>query len=410
VRALVLWSLVPVLLVVGFVLLRAAQPAPAPPRAPNRSTVATTTAADADVNERTLADALRALKTSYSVRGAARGEALKEATAKLEVLAYATPKDPRVPFFRGIVAILAHDENAARDQLGLLGTISTVGRTDLRYLYLSAVVLIEFEPKKTKQAIGLLRTLRSEAPEFEPELVDRALWSALMRAAASSNVADADAAIAHARDAVALARNDPERLLFARHSLAELYERAQRLPESEELWRMLVRETQGAPVPLYGLASILAIQARYEEAAAEFTKVLAFVDEAPVTFHSLREARMRRANCYRLLGRSEDARADLEKYVQQHPDDHRGLYWFAILRLDHFDDPAGARPLLEKAYQMAPYCEPYQRSLVALYDARLAEPAKAEALRAEIESRKAEFEAIRRRLEREPNEGSYVCQ
>jgi len=212
-------------------------------------------------------------------------------------------------------------------------------------------------------------------------------------------------------EALALAGDDPRLVAATRRLLAHTYARAQRFPEAEDLWRKMVEATGGRDVDsVSGLANTLSMQDRFEEAVVEFTRVLTLLEQGAMYGNvGVPEARLRRGNCYRLLGRLDDARADLERYVQGHPDDHRGVHWLGMLWFDGYEDAAKAVPYFERAYRAAPWCEVYGTLLLQVYELRIPNPEKAASLRREMAANTDAHKKKMEALGKESRDGVSIC-
>lgn len=368
-------------------------------------------AADAPLDPDALA-ASRALKEADAPPSPAQSRALDTAIQKLDQLVAREPQNAEYVFYRGIAATMARDESGSSQFLGRLATVSPLKERDARFVYLKAIGLLAFQASKPDPAVRLLQVLRAEAPTFMPEPVNRALHRALMQASVvRSEPQSRDEAVKLMLEAVALVRTDPRLLAQTQRVLARTYIRAQRFHEAEEIWRSLVEQHGERDVDaMSGLANTIAMQDRFDEAVVAFTQVLGLLERGAIAGDAgVPEARLRRGNCYRLLGRLDEARADLERYVAEHPDDHRGVHWLGMLWFDGHDDPAKALPYLERSYRAAPWCEVYGRVLLQLYEVRMPDPAKAASLRREMEANASAHQAKMAALAKESRDGVSIC-
>lgn len=358
------------------------------------------------------AAASRALKEADAPASPAQSRALNTAIAKLDTLVAREPKNVEYLFYRGIAATMALDEGTAQQYLGRVATASPLKERDARFVYLKAIGLLAFQSAKPDAAVRLLQLLRAEAPTFMPEPVTRALHRALLQAAVvRSEPQFRDEAAKLVLEAAALVRNDPRQLAQTQRILARTYVRAERFHEAEEIWRALVEQHGERDVDaMSGLANTIAMQDRFPEAIVAFTKVIELLERGAVPGDAgVPEARLRRGNCYRLMGQLEEARADLERYVREHPDDHRGVHWLGMLWFDGYEDPAKALPFLERAYRAAPWCEVYGRVLLQVYEVRIPDPEKAASLRREMEANAAAHQAKMAQLAKESRDGVSIC-
>jgi tetratricopeptide (TPR) repeat protein len=373
--------------------------------------VETSTPRDAAVEER-LQRAVALLKGADEREGPDRTARAKEAGAILQELEQSGPRDADVVFWRGIAASYAGDGPVARAALERLVTIVPARSAQAKYL--QAVMLLLTEPKKPEQAVRLLRGLPSSAPKFLPEAV-RATTYVALRASAEKSLAERspDAAIEALNEAKRLAKDIPGQLLDTRMFIARALALSHRYVESQEEWERLHQETKGeVPGIEFGLATVHAGQNDWSGAVVAFTRTLELVDREKVqtqALRSLREALLRRGNAYRLLGEHEKARADLERYVAEFPDDSRGHYWLGFFRLDALEDAKGAREELERARTLAPYCDETLVKLLQLYEVALPDADRAKALRATLEDGAKERAQAREEAARRRGDGSDPC-
>ncbi len=245
-----------------------------------------------------------------------------------------------------------------------------------------------------------------------PEPVRRALHRALVQASITRTEPQRrDEAARLMEEALALVGDDPHLLPSTRRLLALTYARAQRFPEAEDLWRKMVEAAGGRDVDaISGLANTLSMQDRFDEAVVEFTRVLTLLEQGAMYGNAgVPEARLRRGNCYRLLGRLEEARVDLERYVAEHPDDHRGIHWLGMLWFDGYEDAAKAVPFFERAYRAAPWCEVYGTLLLQVYELRILDPERAASLRREMAANADAHKKKMEALGKESRDGISIC-
>lgn len=371
-----------------------------------------TTHADDEAAAKALQAALVDLKAADAA-GPEAVAARRRAEAALEALIVARPSDPVPVFWRGAAALLARDRATVDAAVGRIATASKSGVNDPRVTYLKAVSLVELDPPRPDLGLRLLRTLRAEWPSFEPQLVEGALFRALVSAAvARPEPRYLEESIRWALEAEKLTEHQPIRRIGARRLLAQLYERASRFPEAEETWAALIEETEGElPEALFGYGNVLARQNQWERAVEVFSRLVDSPSLAKVPPTSVvHEARMRRGNCLRLLGRNDDAKADLERYLADHPDDHRGAYWLGMLWLDGYDDPGRAATWFEKALAAAPWCDGYADVLLQIFEVRKPDAEKAAVIRRDRDAHAEEHRKTRERLMRERRDGTYLCQ
>lgn len=367
-----------------------------------------------EFSEVRLENALRHLKAADTATGTDKTDHLFEAAQLLDALEGESPKDDQLPFWRGIVAAMAGEAAAANAALLRLAAANPQGQRSPYYLYLKAMVILQFEEAKPERAVDILRGLRSQAPSFMPEPVARALYRALLAHAVSLEPWQADKSVLAVQEAIPLARGDRARTFEVHRMLAKAYGRAARYQEAEGEWQSLVKQTDGKVADFqFGLANAYAAQNLWDKAIEHFTIVLDMVAKSkstPSSEPTLKEARMRRGNCYKLLGKNAEAQADLEAYVAMAPEDHRGLYWLGSFYLDPLDEPDKAGPLLERARMIAPYCDAYLRMLLNFYEVRKPDPAKAQALREELEKGLKDRKATREKMGKEHRDGGFICE
>lgn len=411
-RTLPVLSLATVALLAGFVFWRARGSDPERPPAPDAVPDPGVVAPESGPSDPELIAAQLALKEADRTTGPMQSRALEAAIRGFDALIAKRPGSLELHFQRGIAATMAQDQPAAAAHLARLATLSPMKDRDARYVYLQAIGILAFDPSKPDKAVRLLRTLRAEVPTFLAEPVRLALHRALLQASvARSDPRLRDEAVRFAEEALALVRDDDRLRRMTQRLLARSYTRSAQFHEAEEIWHELDAEAGGKDVDVVsGLANTLAMQDRFEDAAEAFTKVLALLD-AGALYHdaSVTEARLRRGNCYRLLGRLDAARADLELFLQQHPDDHRAVHWVGMLWFDGYDEPAKALPYLERAYRAAPWCEVYGTVLLQLYEIRLPDPEKAASLRREMADNAEAHRAKIEELSKENRDGVSIC-
>jgi tetratricopeptide (TPR) repeat protein len=363
--------------------------------------------------EARLHDAVVLIQQADEREGEERLARAREAGTILADLDRQHPRDKDVVFWRGIAAAYRGDAGEARASLQRLGELFGSARAAYP-TYLQALILLLTEPKRPSEAVRLLRGLPSRAPWFLPNQVRTTTYLAL-RANAEKllNERSPDTAIETLNEAKALVKNDPARLLDTRMFLARALSISHRFVESQEEWEALSRETKGqVPGIEFGLATVHAGQNDWPGAIRAFTRVLELVDREKVQtkgLRALREALLRRGNAYRLTGENDKAKADLEAYVQEFPDDSRGWYWLGFFRFESLEDPPGAREALERSRALAPYCESTLRKLLQLYEVALPDAAKAKVIREEIENGAKERGRLREEATKRRGDGADVC-
>ena len=322
--------------------------------------------------------------------------------------------DPVVPFWRGVIEVLSHKEADAQAAYGRLVALAPGGTKDQRACYLRSIHVLEFDPVHAAESVLTLRALKAQAPTFMTEPVDRALFRALILFHfAQIDRGETDRAVDSVKEALLLAGRHSELVLEARRALAYSYGNANRWLESEKAWRELVELSKGAMgVPRYHLAGALAVQSKVAEAEVEYTAVLDLIAKGRKPAQDLpllRESRLRRGNCRRLLGNYAGALEDIETYLGEVPDDYRAEYWLAVVLIDGFEKPAQAEPHLLKAYAVAPFCDNYLHLLVKLYEILLPNPEKAAPLRKKYDTEQKERTAERERRVKAGIYDGFVC-
>jgi tetratricopeptide (TPR) repeat protein len=346
----------------------------------------------------------------------ARAAKAREAVAKIVEAERSRTGDPaELAFWRGLAGVTAKDEREAKAALDRVRSTSRLGSRDSRAYYLHARVLIAFEPDRLDVAVRRLRTLRSQAPEFMTEPVERALFDALrIQAAKHVNRRDADGGVSLLQEAVTLTRTDPAKRIDARRELVRALGRAGRWMESRDEATALLELSKGRSLPdRYMLAVAHAAQNQWSPAVEHYSAVVAAIDAGTVPEPGatvLREAILRRGNARRYLGDLPGAKADLERYVRELPDDGRGHYWLGMHYLDGLVDPKGALPHLERARALLPYCEDSLRALLMIYEVQVPDEAKAKALRKEIEEGAEARKKERERVAKDRTNESGICQ
>jgi tetratricopeptide (TPR) repeat protein len=394
--------------VAGWLALRSARERPA------GETGATTKAVDPELDRRLLEAALL-VKAADDSEGPARKARAKQAAEILVALERDHPEDPEIPYWRGFAAVLGEDPEAAKAALERVKAKSPDrGRAPAAALLQASIWLI-FEPDKLEAAVRTLKGLPSRAPSFRPQEVAAATYKALrMWATRSLKDRNGDSALRALEDAKKLVTDDPVRLFDTRVAIASALGWNGRWVEAQEAWLALEKETEGKnPDVEMGLADAYAIQNNNAEAAARMTRVLELIgtgDAVPPRYRVLREALLRRGNAYRLLQRGTEAKADLEAYVAQFPEDGRGYYWLGVLRLDVLEDPAGARSALEKARSLSPWCDQYLRTLLQVYEVAAPDAEKAAALREEIDKGTAARAKRREEIQKARGDLRNLCE
>ena len=302
--------------------------------------------------------------------------------------------------------------NAAYDRVCVL---APAGARNSQALYLRAIHVLEFDADHSADAVRKLRTARAQSPEFMAEPVTRALFRALVNVhGVQSRNGDYSKAIDSLRDALRLVDPKSELGTSARRAIAYAFGRAGEWPDSERMWQELVQESKGElGEPLYGLAASYAAQNRWADADAEYTRVIELIEKLgnlPPPLLTLREAWLRRGNCRRLLERFDDARADLEQYLKLVPDDHRAQYWLGVVWNEGLQKPDVAIAIWEKARAAAPWCDNYTKTLLAVYETSLPDPARAKALRDDLAANKTAHEDERSRRGLAGERGGLVCE
>ena len=365
--------------------------------------------------ERRLGEAMLLIKAADEAEGPTCKTRASEAAEILDALERDHPDEPEVPYWRGFAAIFADDADAARSALERVKAKSPDhGRAPGATLLQASIWLI-FEPKRLEATLRTLKGLPSRAPGFRPQEVAAATYKALrLWATRCLQERNGESALRALEEARKLVADDPVRLLDTRISLAHALGRNVRWLESQEEWLALEKETGGKnPEVEMGLADAYAIQNNNVEAAARLTRVLDLIGSGanvPPRYRVLREALLRRGNAYRLLQKGPEAKADLEAYAAEFPEDSRGLYWLGVLRLDMLDDPAGARSALEKARSLSPWCDQYLRTLLQVYEVSAPDAEKAKALREEIDKGKADRARRREEIQKERADPRSLCE
>ncbi|HVG94856.1 MAG TPA: tetratricopeptide repeat protein [Planctomycetota bacterium] len=365
--------------------------------------------------EDSLQEAANNLKAADGAVGHQREIAIEAARRRLRDLTLEAPRDPRVAFWSGMGAVFAKDEQGARADHSRMRTLPGVTARDPAWRYLGAMIVLEFEPQKPEPALRALRALQAEAPRYMPEPVDRAVYRALLQTAVVRvEPREAESVVQLVKEAVERAKDDPVRAVESRRMLAYAYSRAGRYVEAQEQWEWLVERSEGQAADfLAGLGNGLAMQNQWERAVEAFGRALVLRAKGQamrMDDPALDEILLRRGNCYRLLGRTDLARADFEAHLATHPEDHRAMYWLGTLFLDPLDEPERARDHLEKARALAPYCDSYLRLLLQVYEMRQPDAAKAADLRKVIEEGADARKKERERMGKEHREGRFICE
>jgi tetratricopeptide (TPR) repeat protein len=322
------------------------------------------------------------------------------------------PADPDVVLWRGMAAMFQGKEADARAAAARLRTKTPYAGREPRLHFLNAWLVMRFggEPqdalRELRQAekLGEADADRRGIPRNVPargrmflgghpptELYDRSLYRVLRALAETlTRNRQADAAVQALREAARLAREWPVEGVTTRRDLAYTYQRAMRWIEAEDEWRALVDQYPGIADFRFGLGNAHAAQLEYEPAEREFAEVLRLIEAGKVPPQDrlkLIEARLRRANALRNLGRADEAKAEMERYVGEMPDDGRARYWLGMLYFDSLDRPDDAVPHFEAAHRLLPFCEEPLLELLRLFTATGAE-GKAADVRREIEEKK----------------------
>ncbi len=341
-------------------------------------------------------------------------DAIALARAKAHAIETNHGDDANVPFWRGIIEIMAHREADAQAAYGRLCSLAPLGAKDQRACYLRSIHVIEFDPAHAAESVVTLRAIKAQAPTFMPEPVDRALFRALILFHfAQIEKGENDRAVDSCKEAIAVAGKHSELVMEGKRALAYTFGNANRWFEAEKAWRELVDLSKGGMgVPRYHLAGALAVQSKMAEAEAEYTAVLDLVakgrepaEDVPL----LSESRLRRGNCRRVLGKYPEALDDIETYLREVPTDYRAEYWLAVVLIDGFNKPAEAEPHLLKAYDAAPFCDNYLHLLVKLYEILAPDPAKAAPLRRKYDTEKDARTAERERRVKAGVYDGFVC-
>jgi tetratricopeptide (TPR) repeat protein len=347
---------------------------------------------------------------------AARTAKAKEAIAKIVDVERARSGDPpELAFWRGLAAVLAGDDRETRSALERLRSTAKGGRRDARAMYLNARGVLAFETDKIDTALRLLRTLKSQAPQFMSEPVEVTLFESL-RVAAGRHLSkrDPDGAASLLKEAVGLQRVESALRVDARRELARALGRAGRWMESRDEAAALLDLSKGTSLPdRYMVAVAHAAQHQWAPAVEHYSAVVAAIDSGIVSEPGasvLREAVLRRGNARRYLGDLEGAKADLERYVREVPDDGRGHYWLGNYYLDGLDDAKAAIPHFERARALLPWCEDPLRALVRVHEIQVPDPEKVAALKKELEEGAEARKKERERVAKERTNESSLCQ
>jgi tetratricopeptide (TPR) repeat protein len=340
----------------------------------------------------------------------------KAAIAKITEAERARAGEPaELAFWRGVAAVLARDEREATSAFERLRSTSRLGKRDSRAYYLHAKVLIAFEEQKLEVALRNLRILKAQAPQFMPEPVELALFEGLRRQAARHvDKRDPEGGVMLLQEAVRLTRVDLASRIDARRELVRALERSGRWIEARDEASALVDLSKGKSLPdRYMLAVTYAAQNQWTPAIENYSAVVAALDAGSVPEPAagvLREAILRRGNARRYLGDLTGAKADLDRYISEVPEDGRGHFWLGMYYLDGLSDPSAAIPHLEKARALLPYCDDPLRTLLMIYEIQVPDAEKAKALRAEIEEKAEERMKGRERRAKELTVETGICQ
>ena len=342
-------------------------------------------------------------------------EKIREAIGLLAKAESLSPTSADVAFWRGMACVMAKDRPAAQVAIHDVRERSPRGDQDARVHYLQAMSMLAFaEPPL--DALKQTRIARSLAPRWMPELVDLATCRALKRVAIDLlDTNKPDQAIQALKEAVGLVRQNPTEVLEMRRLLVQGYGRAARFLEAEEEAKALLTERrENLDVAEFHLlyAQTLLEQKKWEAAAPEYSEVLRLLAAHRVPISDawrLEIARLRLGDCLRYTGHVEDGVREVEAYVAAHPEDARGHYVLGEVCFDALDEPERAIAAWERARSLAPWCEEPLMALLRVYEVAKHDPAKAKALKDEIESGKEARRKERARQAALHSDGSLVC-
>ena len=156
-------------------------------------------------------------------------------------------------------------------------------------------------------------------------------------------------------DAAAINPHDGE----AQYQIGLIMQQRRRYTEAVERFRAAIAIDPTETDAQFQLGRIAYSQKRYEEALGFFLTALK-QDEK----HSQSEAHRESGATYLALGRCEEARHELEIYVERRPYDPQGLYWNGRVR-EESGDKAGARDMYQQAVEAARTAPRYRRRFVA---------------------------------------------
>ena len=153
----------------------------------------------------------------------------------------------------------------------------------------------------------------------------------------------------------ALADLQPEQTRF-RLVLAQVKEQLGDLPGAEGAYRTLLESDPAELLALQGLVSLLVQQNRADEAVSEVQNTLAIADElntGEVEVIPIKPVRFLLAQIYTVVQRWDEAIAIYDKALAEDSNDFRPVLGKAIAFLEQ-GDSEGAKPLFERAYELAP--------------------------------------------------------
>jgi hypothetical protein len=189
---------------------------------------------------------------------------------------------------------------------------------------------------------GALQALL-EACRLDPEPLER--WSALERVAEAAG--DDETRIVALEKIVTRVRTDGRPTVLKR--LARAHERRGDLQIAEQTWQSVLALDSEDEEADQGIQSIIVARGDYEELARHLAQRAERLKSSPDKREMLRAVRLRRAAILeQRLGRSQDAREELELLLREWPDSVGALRYLADL-LDRQSDFAGSVALWRRA-------------------------------------------------------------
>jgi len=342
--------------------------------------------AHADVYENQVNKGMEYLEAAEKAYHAANRERQRELAYKAEKLFRAAtsirPRDTRAYFLGCLAASLAEDLERGQYWLKEFSQRSAYGKSDPDIYFLRAY-LSYFGGKHPDAAIRYLETMYGLNARARARERDTIWYAALLMSADQlARKSDWDNALHRLKEAerIAQKRGWRTKVLAARGNYGIMLRRGSRLKESIEVLNGMVQSDPQSPIWYMQRGRSFAAELRWEEAIADYRKVLELLKTRAHAFRisDHQEVHLRLGNCLRQTVKEstppaqrdairKEALGLLKKYVELSPKDARGHKWIGAFYYEDLEQPYRAIPHYQKALDLDWACLSNLRDLIQIY-------------------------------------------